>query len=169
MLLTSRTQYAIRALYDLAFHGRGQPQGAKTVAGRQGIPPKFLDLIFFELGRAGLVSGRRGRSGGFVLARPPEAIRLSDILEALQGPLADQLAMATAPGSKPRAAGARARRPAASARPASAESDVPAIVWAEIGTRITEAIASVTLRDMVERAEKLGLRRATHGQLMYFI
>jgi Rrf2 family iron-sulfur cluster assembly transcriptional regulator len=66
--VTTRTQYAIRALYDLAFHGRGQAALAKEIAERQAAPLRYLEQILQELRKAGLVEARRGPRGGYALA-----------------------------------------------------------------------------------------------------
>src|SRR4051794_41936898 len=93
MRITTRTRYAIRALYDLAFHRLGQAAGAKEIADRQKIPLRFLEQILQELRKAGLVEARRGPRGGYALARPPEAVSLADVLRATRGPLEEMLAL----------------------------------------------------------------------------
>ena len=87
MRVTTRTRYAIRALYDLAFHRRGQSALAKEIAARQQIPLRFLEQILQDLRRAGLIEARRGPHGGYALARPPAEITLADVLRAVRGPL----------------------------------------------------------------------------------
>ena len=84
MRLTSRTQYGVRALYDLAFHGRGQATQAKEIADRQSIPPRYLEQIMQDLKKAGIVEAKRGPRGGYALARAAGDIRLGDILRALR-------------------------------------------------------------------------------------
>jgi len=71
MRVTTRTRYAIRALYHLAFHRAGDAAQAKEIAEAQKIPLRFLEQILQDLRRAGLVEARRGPRGGYALARPP--------------------------------------------------------------------------------------------------
>jgi DNA-binding IscR family transcriptional regulator len=78
MRVTTRTRYAIRALYDLAFHRRGQSALAKEIAARQQIPLRFLEQILQDLRRAGLVEARR-------------EVSLGDVLRAARGPLEEVL------------------------------------------------------------------------------
>ena len=85
MKVSSKSRYAILALFDLAYHGDEGALRSKTIAERQGIPPRFLEQIFQDLRRAGLVSSRRGPRGGYVLAQEAAAIRLGDILRAVDG------------------------------------------------------------------------------------
>jgi Rrf2 family protein len=82
MRLTTRTRYAIRALYDLAFHRLGQAAGAKEIAERQKVPLRFLEQILQDLRKAGIVEARRGPRGGYALARSPGEISLAEVLHA---------------------------------------------------------------------------------------
>src|SRR4030067_508595 len=83
--LSKRTEYALRALFYAARHPGGVPVQIKELAVRNGIPKKFLELILRELKNAGIVVSRRGVGGGYLLALRPEAIRSSEIIEAVEG------------------------------------------------------------------------------------
>jgi Rrf2 family protein len=85
---TAKADYAVRAAVELASAGEG-PVKAEQIADAQGIPLNFLENILSELRRAGIVQSRRGASGGFALARPPEDVSLADIIRAVEGPLAN--------------------------------------------------------------------------------
>jgi Rrf2 family protein len=87
MQLTSRTEYAVRAMLDLARLEGGQAT-AKEIAKRQDIPPKFLPQIMVDLSRAGLVQGTRGSGGGVRLAVDPAKVTLRRIVDAIEGPMA---------------------------------------------------------------------------------
>ena len=87
MRLASRTDYALRAALELAA-GSGSPTTTDELAGRQGIPARYLGNILAELGRAGIVRGRRGPEGGWTLARPADRVRLADVIRAVDGALA---------------------------------------------------------------------------------
>jgi Rrf2 family protein len=86
MQLTSRTEYAVRAMIDLARLEGGQAT-AKEIAKRQDIPPKFLPQIMVDLSRAGLVQGTRGSGGGVRLAVDPTKVTLRRIVDAIEGPM----------------------------------------------------------------------------------
>src|SRR5436190_24079557 len=111
MRLTTRTRYAIRALYDLAFHRLGQAAGAKEIAERQHIPLRYLEQILQDLRKAGIVEARRGRHGGYALARAPEVVTLADVLRAARGPLEERFGLE----EEPAAAARGPRRPAKAA------------------------------------------------------
>jgi Rrf2 family protein len=166
MRVTTRTRYAIRALYDLAFHRRGQSALAKEIAARQQIPLRFLEQILQDLRRAGLIEARRGPHGGYALARPPAEITLADVLRAVRGPLEDLLGVDARPRAPRRNAAALRAREAEAPDPAD---DVPARVWAEVGGRLIDVLQQTTLADFVTRAEATGVRRAALPATMYFI
>lgn len=83
MRLTTKGRYAVTAVMDLAIYQRAKPVVLADIAERQGIPQAYLGRLFAQLNRSGLVKSRRGPSGGYMLARPPEKISLADILQAV--------------------------------------------------------------------------------------
>ncbi|MDX9858008.1 MAG: Rrf2 family transcriptional regulator [candidate division Zixibacteria bacterium] len=85
-MITKKTEYAIRAVWELGQSSEGLRTAAQ-VAEAQGIPPKYLPQIVAELVQAGLLVSARGYRGGLRLSRPPQAVTLLDIVEAIQGRL----------------------------------------------------------------------------------
>lgn len=83
-MITKKTEYAIRALWELAHNTDGQAT-ANQIAQRQSIPPKYLPQIISELSRTGLVNSSRGFGGGLRLGCDSEEISLLDIIMAVQG------------------------------------------------------------------------------------
>ena len=83
-MITKKTEYAIRALRELAADPHTR-MTAKHVARKQDIPPKYLPQIVSELCQAGLLYSVRGYGGGIRLGRAPEEITLLQIIEAVQG------------------------------------------------------------------------------------
>ena len=90
MKLTKRGEYALRALIDLAIAREAGRDllPLKEVAARENIPLPFLEQIFAQLREAGIVDGKRGKHGGFFLARPPTNIFMGEIVRLIDGPLA---------------------------------------------------------------------------------
>src|SRR4051794_39033596 len=86
MKVSTRGDYAARALLSLALHGSDQPTSVKEIAERTGLPQPYLEQILLAVKGAGLVRSKRGVGGGYVLARPPDEITLADILAAVEGP-----------------------------------------------------------------------------------
>lgn len=88
MRVSTRGDYACRALLSLALHDdQTGPTSVRDIAERTGLPQPYLEQILLALKGAGLVRSKRGVGGGYVLARAPEAIRLSEIVAAVDGPI----------------------------------------------------------------------------------
>jgi Rrf2 family protein len=88
MKISTKGRYGLRALIDLSINGRsGLPVLLSDIAKRQGISDKYLEQIASQLHRAGLVKTVRGRKGGYLLNRPESEIKLSEVIEVLEGPI----------------------------------------------------------------------------------
>jgi Rrf2 family protein len=87
-MLSQKAKYAIKALIVLARARNGALVQVNEIAEAQNIPKKFLDLIFFELRRHGLIESTRGREGGYALRLPAADISIASIVRAVDGPLA---------------------------------------------------------------------------------
>ena len=86
--VSTRGDYACRALLSLALHSdEAGPTSVRDIAERTGLPQPYLEQILLALKGSGLVRSKRGVGGGYVLARPAEDIRLSDIVSAVDGPI----------------------------------------------------------------------------------
>jgi Rrf2 family protein len=86
--LSKRTQYSLRALYALARDYRSGPRLIQELAEEEAIPKKFLEQILLHLKGKGLVASKKGRGGGYALAKPPEQITLGTVIRLVEGPLA---------------------------------------------------------------------------------
>jgi Rrf2 family protein len=86
-MLSQRTRYTIRALLHLADHYGGGPVQLTEIAEAQNIPPKFLTVMMSQMIREGLVASRRGREGGYWLAKPPSEISYGAIVRLTRGSL----------------------------------------------------------------------------------
>ena len=87
-MLSKRSKYAIKALLALADHQRGEPVRIADLAHEEQIPPKFLELILLGLKNQGILQSRKGKGGGYLLARDPADIYLGQIVRMFDGPLA---------------------------------------------------------------------------------
>jgi Rrf2 family protein len=85
MRVSSRADYGVRALFDLAVHFGQGPTQSREIAARQGVPEAYLHQVLGALNRAGLVRSTRGPAGGHELARQPRDISLWDVLQILDG------------------------------------------------------------------------------------
>ena len=87
MFVSQKCQYALRALFELSFHAGDGPRKVVQIAEAQAIPPRFLEVILGELKRGGFVASRRGRNGGYLVARAPADITVGDVVRFVQGPV----------------------------------------------------------------------------------
>jgi len=142
MKLSTRTRYAVRAMIELAQHEAERPLQLKIIAQRQEISVKYLEQLMAVLKAAGLVNSIRGSRGGYVLARAPNQITLSDILHCVEGPVATVGCVED--GNRcARAAECAARD-----------------VWTKVERAIENVLQSITLQDVAETA--LGRTRSDY-------
>ena len=83
MKLTSKGRYAVMAMADLAKINRNQPTSLSEISIRQGISISFLEQIFLKLKKNNLVHSSRGPSGGYLLSKSPNEIKLLSIIQAV--------------------------------------------------------------------------------------
>ena len=107
MMISTRGRYALRVLVDMAEHQSGGLMTLREVAGRQDISEKYLEAIVKELVARGIVSGVRGKGGGYKLCRPPEQINVGEVLRAMEGTLAPVACLEDGAPPCPRAAACR--------------------------------------------------------------
>ncbi|NUB42796.1 Rrf2 family transcriptional regulator [Fertoebacter nigrum] len=89
-MITQKMKYALKALMVLADEkaGEGQSLRIEDIARLSGTPKRFLEHILLEVRNAGIIASVRGRSGGYVLIKPPEAVSVSELLRLIDGPIA---------------------------------------------------------------------------------
>lgn len=85
--VSTRGDYASRALLSLALHEDSGPTSVRDIAERTGLPQPYLEQILLALKGAGLVRSKRGVGGGYILARDPAEINLAQIVSAVDGPI----------------------------------------------------------------------------------
>lgn len=88
MQIPRRVDYGLRAVIYLSGQDPEKCCSIAEIAKQQGVPRKFLEKIIQDLIRSGLIKSKRGACGGYALARAPEAISFSDVIEAIEGPIA---------------------------------------------------------------------------------
>ncbi|MFW5925505.1 MAG: RrF2 family transcriptional regulator [Myxococcota bacterium] len=148
MKLSNKGRYGVRAMFDIAFHNEGRATQIKDIARRQAIPPRFLEQIFQDLKRAGLVTSKRGPKGGYALARPTGEITLGDVIRALEGPIV---------------LGAVKESGDATSR------EVTDQVFQELSERIEGCFDATTIQDLCERGEAVGMHRGPPRRYVYSI
>jgi Rrf2 family protein len=87
MPISQKTQYAVRAVFELAKRKRIGPTKISEIAEAQAIPQRFLENILNQLKGGGFVDSVRGKDGGYLLAREPNNLTVGEILRFIDGPL----------------------------------------------------------------------------------
>ncbi|MEZ4279273.1 MAG: Rrf2 family transcriptional regulator [Myxococcota bacterium] len=155
--LSRRVQYALYGIFDLAYNGAGEPVHVRRIGERQRIPHRFLEQIFQRLRKAGLVTGKRGPGGGFVLTRPPGEIRLREVVEAVDGPI-----VGTPPPDREVAGAAGAPDPAAGAHR-------PDFLWDELAERMAGVLDEIRIADVCREAVRRSVVRDLESRFDYEI
>jgi Rrf2 family cysteine metabolism transcriptional repressor len=146
MRISSRGEYGLRALFDLAQRYNSAPIRSGEIAGRQQIPEPYLNQLLLALRQAGLVRSIRGPQGGYELARRPASITLAEAVVALEGSYSpvDDLDSPPAPDMP-------------------LEAEILRGVWRQVEGAITDILESITLEELCQR------KLAREQQIMYYI
>ena len=147
MKLSTKGRYGARAMLDLALHYGEGPVSVKDIAERQEVSERYLVHLMVSLKAAGLVKSMRGARGGFSLAEPPAQIKLSEIIQVLEGSIAPVECVDD---------------PKACSR---SERCVTRDIWAEMNRATSEVLESTTLEDLVQRQREKEKREPA----MYYI
>jgi len=155
MNISVKSDYALKAIFDLAYRGAAGPVKIAEIAARQRIPQKFLELILAQLKQGGFVESRRGAEGGYLLARPAESILVGEVLRFMDGPLS--------PAERARAG--RGNAPAGR-KPRAGDGETP---FSEMWQRVDEAVSAVvdrtTFADLVEQWNQKSSRFVANWQI----
>ncbi len=129
--LSTKGQYGVRAMYEIAKGYPDSPVNIKAISRRQDVSIHYLEQILNRLRRAGLIKSIKGPGGGYVLTRSPSDISIADILTELEGPLALTSCLNPEEGC------------------IRVERCVTHLLWKALGKQIEEFLNTVTLDDLV--------------------
>jgi len=87
-MLSKKTKYAINALVYLAKENSGDPIQISKIAESENIPRKFLEAILLDLRNAGLLSSKKGKTGGYYLLKTPDQINIAEVVRLFDGAIA---------------------------------------------------------------------------------
>ena len=147
MKLSTKSQYGTRALLDLALHNDKGPIPLKDIARRQQISAMYLEHLITPLVAAGIIRSLRGAKGGVWLAKPPQEIKLIEVIPLLEGSLAP-VECVNDPKYCSRSGFCVTRD-----------------IWGELKKVMDEVLESTTLQDLVERHK----RKEQCAEVMYYI
>lgn len=155
MRLSTKSRYGLRALFDMAYHAGTLPAQIKDISRRQNISPRYLEQIFQDLKRGGLLKSRRGPQGGYLLSRKPHEITVQQIITAAEGEMALVDCVKSGKGCKKEC-----------------EFDNECVtqkVWMEASKRLNDYLGSVTLKNLCDDAKAMGMDKELDHRFMYFI
>ncbi len=145
MKISTKIRYGVRAMLELASHYGEGPIELKEIAEKEDISLKYLEQVIIPIRTAGYVKSVRGSKGGYILAKPPSEIFLSDLVETLDGPV-DLVECINNPS-------ACLKIPYCVTRD----------IWKEVSEAICHIFRSITLEEMVRRKrEKEGRNSPTY-------
>jgi len=147
MKLSTRARYGTRALLEVALHQGERPVLLKDIAQRQQISLQYLEHLVTPLIAGCILRSTRGARGGVSLTKPPDEIRLSEVIHLLEGSVAPVDCVNNS-GVCPRSGLCVARD-----------------VWGELKRAMDSVLESTTLQDLVERQK----RKEHPGEVMYHI
>jgi len=133
MRISTKGDYATRALQDLALHYEQGPIAIERIAARQGLPVRYLEQLLLTLKRAGFLLSKRGVNGGYSLAKPPARITLGEILRTVDGPI-EAIYCVDQPQECARGSDCVLRD-----------------VWSEVGRAVSAIVDHTTLQDLCDR------------------
>jgi Rrf2 family protein len=136
MKISTRGQYGTRALLDLALHWGEGPVLLKDIAQRQEISLAYLEHLIAPLVAAGIIRSARGAQGGVWLAKPPQEIRLNEVVQLLEGSITPVECL-NSPESCSRTDLCATRD-----------------IWGELKKAMDDVLESITLQDLVERQKR---------------
>src|SRR5947208_9081851 len=97
MMFSTRAEYGVRVMVELAKHAGEEPVPLAEIAAKDGLPIAYLGDLVARLRKAGLVDSRRGWRGGYMLARSPAEITMAEVVSALEGSIAPIECISEAP------------------------------------------------------------------------
>lgn len=150
MKLSTKGRYGARAMLDLALCSDGKPILLKDIAKRQEVSEKYLEHVFSSLKRANLVKSVRGSRGGYLLAKDPSKIKLSEIINTLEGSIAPVECVANEKLCH------------------RASSCITRDIWCKLKESLIDVLDSFTLEEMVRSARAKNLKDGPNAH-MYWI
>lgn len=144
--LSTKGQYGVRAMFEIAKGYDKGPITIKEIAKRQSVSVAYLEQILNQLRRAEIVKSVKGPGGGYVLAREPEKISIGSILRELEGPVAITSCL------DPREGCMRV------------DSCVTHLLWKALGENIEDFLDRMTLKDLLDGNQRMKVSRQAGGK-----
>lgn len=140
LTLSTKGEYGVRAMFEIAREYEKGPLSIREIARRQGVSVAYLEQLLNKLRRAGLIKSQRGPGGGYALIRKPNEVSIGVILKTLEGPVALTICL----------------DPASDRRKCSlVKKCVARLLWQSLGKKIEEFLEGITLEDLLSASTDL--------------
>ena len=144
MMFSTKAEYGVRVMVDLARRGGETPVALGEIADHEGLPLAYLEHLVARLRRAGLIESRRGAHGGYLLAREPAQITMAEVVEALEGRIAPVECITSSPDGTIRC---------------TRESDpehvcTTKLLWTKVRGSIVRTLEQTTLAELIPTTKK---------------
>jgi Rrf2 family transcriptional regulator, iron-sulfur cluster assembly transcription factor len=148
MRLSTKSRYGLRALFDIAYNNYALPAQIQDISRRQEISPRYLEQIFQNLKRAGILKSKRGPQGGYTLARNPDQISVLEIIKATE----QDALMVDCAGE------AKKKKRRKNECPFEGNC-VTQTVWKEASDLLDELFGNMTLETLCQRGQSMGVKQ----------
>src|SRR3954471_5474873 len=148
MMFSTKAEYGIRVLVELARRDGEAPISLAEIAEANGLPLAYLEHLVARLRKAGLVESRRGARGGYLLARSPDEITMAEVVEALEGSIAPIECISADPDGS-----------IVCSRETDPEHACPTkLLWTRVRFSIVRTLQDTTLSELVPKKTKTATR-----------
>lgn len=139
--LSTKGQYGVRAMFEIAKAGSVGPVTIRQISESQDVSVSYLEQILNTLRKSGIIQSVKGPGGGYVLAREPEHISIGEILRELEGPVAITSCLDPSEGC------------------IRVDSCVTHLLWKSLGENIERFLDSMTLQDLLKGNQFIPVKR----------
>ncbi|RJQ14712.1 MAG: RrF2 family transcriptional regulator [Nitrospiraceae bacterium] len=136
--LSTKAQYGVRAMFELAKNNKKGPLSIREIAERQDVSVAYLEQLLNKLRRSSLIKSQKGPGGGYVISQRPDEISIGMILNALEGPIS--ITQCLGPSAK------GCNR---------IESCVTRLLWKSLGEKIESFLGTISLNDLLKEEAKI--------------
>ncbi|MBI5103243.1 MAG: Rrf2 family transcriptional regulator [Nitrospirae bacterium] len=133
--LSTKGQYGVRAMFEIARNCDAGPVSIKQIAERQDVSVAYLEQILNQLRKSGVIGSVKGPGGGYVLSRPPDDVSIGEILRVLEGPVAITSCLDPKEGCM------------------RVDGCVTHLLWKALGENIEAFLNKMTLRDLLKGSQ----------------
>jgi Rrf2 family protein len=157
MRLSTKSRYGLRALFDIAYNSGTLPAQIQDISRRQDISPRYLEQIFQNFKKSGILKSKRGPNGGYYLARTPDAINIKEIIQSAEGDIAlVDCVQADVKKKKKKDCPSNGNC-------------VTQVIWQDATDRLNDYFGSITLKNLCEKGQAMGVKREQDHRFVYFI